>query len=103
MAAWAFMEFFLSPEAQAILAEPTKAGHIPAISGVELSDPHMLQSVEAFATGAPFPVIPEMGAYWGPMDTAIQSVTDEGADPAEVLQAAYDAVVAAIAEIRGGQ
>ena len=103
MAAWKFMEFFLSPEAQAILAEPTKAGHIPAISGVELSDPHMLQSVEAFAAGAVFPVIPEMGAYWGPMDTALQSVFDEGADPAEVLQAAYDSIVAAIEEIRGGE
>jgi maltose-binding protein MalE len=103
MATWKFMEFFLSPEAQAILAEPTKAGHIPAISGVELSDPHMLQSVEAFALGAPFPVIPEMGAYWGPMETAILSVTDEGTDPAEALQTAYDAIVAAIEEIRGGQ
>ncbi|NIV33709.1 MAG: extracellular solute-binding protein, partial [Anaerolineae bacterium] len=102
-AAWAFMEFFLSPEAQALLADPAKAAHIPAISGVELSDPHMLQSVEAFALGAPFPVIPEMGAYWGPMDTAIQSVTDEGADPAEVLQTAYDGITAAIEEIRGGE
>ncbi len=100
--AWKFMEFFLSPEAQAILADPTKAGHIPAISGVEVSDPLMLQSMDAFAGGAVFPVIPEMGAYWGPMDTAIQSVTDEGIDPAEALQTAYDAIVAAIAEIRGG-
>jgi maltose-binding protein MalE len=77
-AAWKFMEFFLSPEAQALLADSTKAGHIPAVSGVEVSDPHMLQIMEAFAAGAVFPVIPEMGAYWGPMDTAIQSVTDEG-------------------------
>jgi maltose-binding protein MalE len=103
MAAWKFMEFFLSPEAQALLADPTKAGHIPAIGGVELSDPHMLQAVEAFAAGAAFPVIPEMGAYWGPMDTALKSVFDEGADPAEVLQTAYDSIVAAIEEIRGGQ
>jgi arabinogalactan oligomer/maltooligosaccharide transport system substrate-binding protein len=102
-AAWAFMEFFLSPEAQALLADPTKAGHIPAISGVEVSDPHMLQSMEAFSAGAVFPVIPEMGAYWGPMDTALQSVFDEGADPAEVLQAAFDSITAAIAEIRGGE
>jgi maltose-binding protein MalE len=102
-AAWKFMEFFLSSEAQAILANPTKAGHIPAITGVEVSDPLMLQSMEAFSAGAVFPVIPEMGAYWGPMDTALQSVFDEGMDPAEALQTAYDSVVAAIAEIRGGQ
>ena len=100
MAGWKFMEFFLSPEAQAMLAD---IGHIPAIAGVEVTDPLMLQAVEAFAGGAAFPVIPEMGAYWGPMDTALKSVFDEGADPAEALQAAYDSITAAIAEIRGGQ
>jgi maltose-binding protein MalE len=102
MAAWAFMEFFLSPEAQALLADPTRAGHIPAIAGVEIADPLMVQATEAFAGGTAFPVIPEMGAYWGPMDTAIQSVIDEGADPAEVLQEAFDSITAAIEEIRGG-
>jgi maltose-binding protein MalE len=102
MAAWKFMEFFLSAEAQALLADPNKAGHIPAIAGVEIADPHMLQAVEAFADGAAFPVIPEMGAYWGPMDTALKSVFDEGADPAEALQQAYDSITAAIVEIRGG-
>ncbi len=102
MAAWKFMEFFLSPEAQALLADPTKAGHIPAVAGVEVADPLMLQATEAFAGGAAFPVIPEMGAYWGPMDTALKSVFDEGADPAEVLQQAFDSITAAIAEIRGG-
>ena len=103
MAAWKFMEFFLSAEAQAILADPTKAGHIPAVAGVEVSDPHMVQAMEAFAAGAVFPVIPEMGAYWGPMDTALQSVFDEGADPADALQQAFDSITAAIEEIRGGQ
>ena len=102
MAAWKFMEFFLSPEAQSLLADPTKAGHIPAAGGVEIADALMLQATEAFAGGAAFPVIPEMGAYWGPMDTALKSVFDEGADPAEVLQQAYDSITAAIEEIRGG-
>jgi arabinogalactan oligomer/maltooligosaccharide transport system substrate-binding protein len=101
LAAWAFMEFFLSPEAQALLADPTKAGHIPATAGVEIADPLMLQSSAAFAGGTAFPVIPEMGAYWGPMDTALKSVFDEGMDPTEALQAAYDSITAAIVEIRG--
>jgi arabinogalactan oligomer/maltooligosaccharide transport system substrate-binding protein len=100
MASWAFMEFFLSPEAQAIL---TKAGHIPAAAGVEVTDPLMAQAVEAFAGGAAFPVIPEMGAYWGPMDTALQSVFDEGTDPAEALDQAFETITAAIEDIRGGQ
>ncbi|MBC8264913.1 MAG: extracellular solute-binding protein [Anaerolineales bacterium] len=97
-ATWEFMEFFLSPQAQAIL---TKAGHIPAAAGVDVTDPLMKQATEAFAGGTAFPVIPEMGAYWGPMDTALRSVFDEGADPAAVLQQAYNTVVAAVADIRG--
>jgi arabinogalactan oligomer/maltooligosaccharide transport system substrate-binding protein len=97
----AFMEFFLSPEAQAIMADPTKAAHLPSVQGVEVSDPFFLQAVTAFEKGIPFPVIPEMGAYWGPIETLIRSVVDEGADPAEALATAEESVAAAIAEIRG--
>ena len=100
-AAWAFMEYFLSPDAQALLSDPTKAGHIPAVSGVEVSDPHMAQSVEAFQGGTPFPVIPEMNAYWEPMDNALKSVFDEGADPAAALGKAENDVNAKLDEIRG--
>jgi maltose-binding protein MalE len=99
-ASWKFMEYFLSPEAQAML---TEVGHIPSVAGVEVSDPLMLQAVEAFAGGVAFPVIPEMGAYWDPMQTALQSVVDEGADPAVALQQAFDSITAAIEEIRAGQ
>jgi len=101
--AWAFMEFLLSPEAQALLAEPGKADHIPAIIGVEVSDPHMAQIMEALTLGMPFPVRPEMGAYWGPMDAALGSVFDEGLDPGAALQTAYDTIVAVIEEMRSGQ
>lgn len=100
-AAWAFMKFFLSVEAQALLADATKAGHLPATQGVEISDPVMQQQYAAFQTGVAFPVIPEMGAYWGPMDTALKSVFDEGADPAAALQAAFDAITEAVAALHG--
>jgi maltose-binding protein MalE len=95
---WAFIEFFLSPEAQAIL---TEVGHIPAAAGVEVSDPLMNQAATAFEGGTAFPVIPEMGAYWGPMENAQKSVFDEGTDPAAALQQAYNSVTDAVAEIRG--
>lgn len=100
-AAVAFLQYFLSPEAQAMLADPTKAGHIPAALGVEVTDPLLKQAATAFAGGAPFPVIPEMGAYWDPMNNMLKKVVLEAADPAVALQEAFDAVTAKVAEIRG--
>jgi maltose-binding protein MalE len=98
MAAWAFIEFFVTPEAQAILA---RVGHIPAVVGVPITDPLMTEASLAFEQGTAFPVIPEMGAYWESMDNALQRVFDEDADPAGALQTAYDSIVAKIEEIRG--
>ena len=43
-AGWAFMEFFMSAEAQALL---TEVGHIPAISGVAVDDPLVVQQAAA--------------------------------------------------------
>ena len=63
----------------------------------------MAQAATAFEAGAVFPVIPEMGAYWESIDNALKSVFDEGADPAEALQTAYDSITAKIEEIRAGQ
>jgi len=96
-AGWKFIEFFLSPEAQAMLL---KAGHLPAVSGVKVEDPLLAQMVKAFEQGTAFPVIPEMGAYWESMDNALKSVFDEGADPAAALAKAEESIKAKIAEIR---
>lgn len=97
-AGWAFIAFFLSAKAQQLL---TAAGHIPAITGVQVTDPLMQQAVMAFEGGTAFPVIPEMGAYWESMDTAIKSVLQGEAEPAEALQKAHESITAKIAEIRG--
>jgi arabinogalactan oligomer/maltooligosaccharide transport system substrate-binding protein len=99
---WAFMEFLLSPEAQQIFSDPLMAGYIPAIMGLQVSDPLQQQALEAFGDGIAYPVVPEMGEYWGPVNNALLSIVEESADPAEALQSAYNDVVDAIAENRGG-
>jgi len=96
-----FIKFFLSKDAQALLADPAKAGHLPATIGVEITDPLMKQAAVAFEGGTAFPVIPEMGAYWDPMNNMLKKVMDEGADPAAALQEAFDAITAKVTEIRG--
>ena len=94
--AWAFMEFFLSVEAQELLLD---AGHIPSVSGVAIVDPLMQQAVDTLASGVSFPILPQLAAYWGPMDTALQSVFDGTATPPEALEQAYDGVVQAIRDM----
>jgi len=100
-AGYAFIEYFLSVEAQTLLADATKAGHVPATLGVEVTDPLLQAATAAFEGGSAFPVIPEMGAYWDPLNNALKKVVDEGIDPVVALQEAYDLVVAKVAEIRG--
>ncbi|MFN2242160.1 MAG: extracellular solute-binding protein, partial [Anaerolineae bacterium] len=99
VAAWAFMAYFLSPEAQAVLGG---VGHIPAVVGVEPANPILQQAAIALQGGTAYPVLPEMDAYLKPIDTALRSVFDEGADPAGALQQAHEAITTALEEIRGG-
>jgi len=98
---WKLMEFMFSPEAQALFSDPSMAGYIPTIVDAEVTDPFQRQALVAFAGGTAFPVIPEMGAYWDPVNNALLAVIEQDTDPAEALQAAHDVVVAKIAEIRG--
>jgi maltose-binding protein MalE len=95
------MEFMLSPESQLIFSDPSMAGFIPAIPGVELTDPIQMQVMETFNGATTFPVIPEMSAYWEPVNNALLSVIEQGTNPADALQAAYDEVLVKLAEIHG--
>ena len=101
-AAWAFIEYFLSPEAQAILADPAMAAHLPTVKGVKIPDRLMKETVIAFEKSIPLPVIPEMNAYWGPMEIAIQSLIKEDVDPTLAIQLAYIKIMTRIDEIRAG-
>lgn len=100
-----FMEYFVSPEAQAMWADlgttdKPMAGGIPVVKGMEVTDPIAKMEVAAFAGGTAFPVIPQMGAYWDPVNNAILAVLDKGTDPKTALQEAFDAVSAAVAKIQ---
>jgi arabinogalactan oligomer / maltooligosaccharide transport system substrate-binding protein len=101
-ATWAFMQYVLSQEAQAEVAA-INIGFFPAALGVDVPDRLRQEVVTAFGAGVAFPVIPEMNAYWGPMETALKTVFDEAGDPAASLATAEESVNAAIVEIRGGQ
>lgn len=97
---WSFMEFLLSAEAQEIFSDASMAGYIPAMMGLDLAGPHQKQAAAAFANGTTLPVIPEMRAYWDPVNNALLAVVELGIDPGEALLAAEEAVLSNISEIR---
>ena len=96
-AAVAFVEYFLSPEAQAILANPDKAGHIPAVDGLEVEGDIQAQALAAFQSGG-IAQPRHGGCYWANMDTALQayfggtsSAEDALAEAAETINSAVEA------------
>ncbi|MDH3306841.1 MAG: extracellular solute-binding protein [Acidimicrobiia bacterium] len=94
-AAVAFVEYFLGVEAQTMLANPAKAGHVPAATGVEVTDPMMAGQVAAFASS---PAQPRFGGcYWGNLDSALQTYFGGTLTAQEALTQASEAIKSAIA------
>jgi arabinogalactan oligomer/maltooligosaccharide transport system substrate-binding protein len=98
-AAKAFMSFLLSAEAQTAFyqADPS---FIPANSQATVDDPLRLQAMQAFAGGVGFITIPEMNAYWNPVNDAVLAIVNDGADIPSTLATAKADVQAAVDEIR---
>jgi len=95
-----FLQFFLSPQSQAAVAE---VGLIPALSGspvnlaasqVQITDRLTAQSMLALVDGTTYPVIPEMNAYSSQLDIALKSIFENGVPPQVALQRAEEAILA---------
>jgi arabinogalactan oligomer/maltooligosaccharide transport system substrate-binding protein len=91
----AFVEYFLGAEAQSILANPAKAGHIPAVEGLAVEGKFQAQALAAFTGGIAQPRFG--GCFWGNLDTALQAFFGGSADAATALADAAAAVDAAVA------
>ncbi len=57
-------------------------------------------ALAAFGGGTGWIVLPEMGGFWGPTETAILSVLEGEAEAADALAAAEQAVTEALVDIR---
>ena len=91
-----FMEYFLGAEAQSALAD---AGFIPSVPGTQVGNPLIQQEMDAFGSGTAYPVSREAALYWDPLEAAMISVLEEGADPATSLEQASDSIRARLEEI----
>jgi len=96
---WSFMQYLISTEAQEMFADPSMAGFIPSVEAIELTDAKQQQAANAFSKGIPLPIIPEMSAYWEPLNYALLSAVELDVDPAEALSAADQAISMRISEM----
>ncbi len=77
-----FAEFFTGAEVGKILAD--SAGHLPANTGVDVSDNAIASAfVAQAANSTPMPTIPEMGQVWTPAEDMIGKVLDGSSTPEE--------------------
>jgi maltose-binding protein MalE len=96
-AALLLMGFILTPEVQGILSQ---VGHIPVVSGSVVEDALLAQAAAACEGGTPYPILPEINAYWGPLETAMQSVFNKTAQPSTALQQAHNTISNTISDMR---
>jgi ABC-type glycerol-3-phosphate transport system substrate-binding protein len=97
LAAWEFIKFFLSAEAQETLAG---IGQIPVLKGVPVDDPIISQTMKAMEGGTTYPVRPEMTAYTAPLDGAIKAIFSDDVSAPDALQSATDAIRSALDALR---
>ncbi len=92
LAAWKFIEFLVSPAAQAHLGD---IGRIPSASGVNLTNPVsgalITQAMTALANGVSYPNTPYLSIYEVQLNIALQSIF-EGSSPGAALQIAQSTI-----------
>lgn len=97
--AWKFIEFLLSPTAQAQLGD---IGRIPSASGVNLTNPVtgslITQAMAALANGVPYPQSPYLSIYEAQINIALQSIF-QGSAPGAALQVAQEEILEEISSI----
>lgn len=90
-----FMGFFLTPEAQAVLAD---AGFIPAINDAPVRSALIRQAISAFANGITHPSAPQAQVYFDTLETALRDAIAARSSAESALQWAYDTLVILLAQ-----
>ena len=80
-AAWAFLAFLLTPEAQMKLSLAGSKRHLPVVSGLPLGDSRLAELALALQDGIGLPQVDQMAVLAAILDRAGRSVAEQGVDP----------------------
>lgn len=87
-ASWAFMRFLLTPEAQGMLSQASNADHLSVLAGLESSDILQRELTAALFQGVPRPLLVDLDVYRAPLESAVDVVAVQGADPDLAIEVA---------------
>ena len=85
----AFALQFLLPANEQLFAD---AGHLPANTTLQPSDPIAKSFAGLMTSGFPRPTAKELGGYWGNFGNALVAVIDKGTDPTKAVADACTAM-----------
>jgi arabinogalactan oligomer/maltooligosaccharide transport system substrate-binding protein len=77
----AFALEMIKPEHEQVFVDT--AGHIPADTTIQISDPITQKFAEAVASGFPRPQVPQLDNFWANFDNALNLVIQKNEDPAK--------------------
>lgn len=80
-AAWAFMRFLLTPEAQGILSQSSNADHLSVLSSLESSDILQRELTAALFMGVPRPIFEDLDLFRPALESAVDSAVIQGSNP----------------------
>jgi ABC-type glycerol-3-phosphate transport system substrate-binding protein len=91
-AAWAFMRYLLTPEAQGLLSQSSNADHLSVLSGLESSDILQRELTAALFMGVPRPIFENLDLYRPALESAVDTAVVQGSKPELAIDVALSKI-----------
>ncbi len=91
-AAWAFMRYLLTPEAQGLLSQSSNADHLSVLSGLESSDILQRELTAALFMGVPRPIFEDLDLYRPVLESAVEMAAVQGSNPELAIDVALSKI-----------
>jgi ABC-type glycerol-3-phosphate transport system substrate-binding protein len=91
-AAWAFMRYLLTPEAQGLLGQSSNADHLSVLSSLESSDILQRELTAALFTGVPRPIFENLDLYRPALESAVETAAVQGSGPELAIDVALSKI-----------